>query len=126
MTMKTEIAITDIMSQTAKLLASLPNSVTMSDARAIAFADTSSALELCAIYLADFLTTNDKTAARKYLPMCTRVSESVTALAGFRGREAKLVGEALLMTQRALVEAHKHFQAHVEALLTASRATVRA
>jgi hypothetical protein len=126
MTMKTDIAITDIISKTAKLIASLPNHVTMSDSRAMAFGDTSSALTLCALYLADFVTTNDKAAARKYLAMAVKVSDAVSSLAAFRGRESKVVGDTLVMAQRSLVEAHKLFQAHIDALLSASRATVQA
>ena len=105
-------------------LASLPNRFAMVDARAIAFADLATAYELCGVYLADFITTSDKTAARKYLPLSTRVSETLVLLAG--ADESPVVGRAIMSASSALVEAHRAFQAHVNALLTAHDSTVTA
>ena len=109
---------------TAKRLAGLPNAVTMCDARALAFGDLSSAMELCAVYLADFLTTNDKTIARKYLASVRNVSEAIGLLSG--ADESPVIGRALVSAQACLLTAHREFQAHVDALLVANRATVQA
>jgi hypothetical protein len=98
-------------------IASLPNTFKMCDARTIAFADLSSAIELCALYLADFITTNDKAAARKYLPMATRVSEAAALLSGHS--EKPPVGRALLSLQGALIKAHGEFSVHCRALAAA-------
>lgn len=108
----------------ARNLASLPNRFRMCDARAIAFADLGTALELCGVYLADFITTSDKTAARKYLPLATRVSEALSLLAG--ADESPVVGLAIVSASEGLVKAHSAFSAHIESLLTANRATVQA
>lgn len=98
-------------------IASLPNTFKMCDARAIAFADLSSAITLCALYLADFVATNDKAAARKYLPMATRVSEAAALLSAHS--EKPPVGLALLSLQRDLIKAHSEFQVHCRALAAA-------
>lgn len=108
----------------AKRLADLPDSVAMHDARALAFVDVSSALTVCAIHLADFVRTNDKTWARKYLSLGTNVAEAITLLSG--ADESRAVGLALLRAQETLVAAHREFQAHINALLTANSATVQA
>ncbi len=101
----------------ATYIASLPNTFKMCDARAIAFADLSSAIELAALYLADFIATNDKTAARKYLPMASRVSEAAALLS--EHSEKPSVGLALLSLQRDLIKAHSEFSTHCSALAAA-------
>ena len=106
----------------ASRLAGLPNTFTMCDARALAFADLSSAMQLCAIHLAKFIATNDKAAARQYLPMSTRVSKAIALLS--EQSENAVIGRALLSAHEALSAAHTEFQAHVESLLTANRAMV--
>jgi hypothetical protein len=108
----------------AKRLAALPNAFTMCDMRALAFGDLSSAIELCGIYLADFVCTNDKTAARKYLSLVRKVSEAIGLLAG--ADESPVIGRALVSAQECLLKAHVEFQAHVDSLLVANRATVQA
>jgi len=121
---KTASTVASNIKSEARNLASLPNRFAMCDARAIAFADVGTAFELCGLYLADFVATNDKTAARKYLPLATRVSEALSLLAG--ADESPVVGRVILSASEALVKAHREFSAHCDALLTASRATVRA
>lgn len=121
---KTAKSLANTIKSQARDLASLPNRFEMCDARAIAFADAATAFELCGIYLADFVATNDKAAARKYLPLATKVSEALSLLAG--ADESPVVGRAIVSASSALVKAHSEFQAHVNALLTASRTTVSA
>jgi len=98
-------------------IAGMPNTFKMCDARAIAFADLSSAIELCALYLADFIATNDKAAARKYLATATHVSEAAALLS--EHSEKPSVGLALLSLQRDLIAAHGEFSAHCRALAAA-------
>ena len=121
---KTASTVASTIKHHARDLASLPNRFAMCDARALAFADVATALELCGIYLADFITTNDKTAARKYLPLATKVSEALSLLAG--ADESPVVGCCILSASSALVKAHSAFQAHVNDLLSAHSATVTA
>ena len=94
----------------------------MHDSRCLAFADVSTAMDVCAIHLSAFVASNDKAQARKYLDLVSRVSEALTLLSG--ADEAPAVGVAILRSQEVLVAAHREFTAHVEALLTAHRATV--
>lgn len=121
---KTASNVSSQIKHAASRLAGLPNTFTMCDARAIAFGDVSSALQLCGIYLANFLRTNDKAAARSYLALGTKVAEALTLLSG--ADESPVVGIALMRAQETLVVAHRDFQAHIDALLTANSATVQA
>lgn len=121
---KTASTIISAIKAEARNIASLPNRFRMTAARAIAFADTGTAFELSGVYLADFIATNDRIAARKYLKLAPKVSEALSLLAG--GDESPVVGRAILSASEALVKAHSEFQAHANALLTANRATVQA
>jgi hypothetical protein len=103
--------ITSILKDIGTMIGNLPNVVSMSDDRALRFADLSSALSLSGIYLDDFRTTGCMSAARKWLDMSIRTSNELAALAtGERSRE---VGQALIVAQQALVEAHTQFIALV-------------
>jgi hypothetical protein len=119
---KTASTVAAMLKSQATRFAALPNTVKMVDARAIAFADLSSAFQVLAIHLSATIAKNDKTAARKYLARATLCSEAITLLANHS--EARPVALALLDGQKALIAAHAEFTAHIDALLTANRATV--
>lgn len=107
--------ITSILKDIGAMVGNLPNVVRMSDSRALRFADLASALSLSGIYLADFRTTGCTHAARKWLDMSVRTSDELAALA--TGEGALDVGQALILAQRALVEAHTQFLALVKVRL---------
>lgn len=112
--------ITTVLKDIGKMIGNLPNVVGMGDDRALLFGDLGSALILASLYLADFRTTGCMVAARKWLDMSTRTSNEITVLSATSG--SRQVGQALLLAQRALVEAHTQFRACVEVKIAANRA----
>jgi hypothetical protein len=108
---------TNILRDSAKVLVMAVNTARYPNAVAVAVGDIHNALTLVAHYLESFESTGDRAFARKYLDMVTRVGEAVSLMPSV-GPELE---EVLLLTQKSLIESHKHFQTEVTCRMALSQ-----